>query len=211
MFATGSLGRRTFGPAIEDLITIVHLQTFARWVNGAKKGTAPRKPGRPRTPETIRELVIRMAQENGWGLGRILGKLKKLGIRKISKSTVRNILKEHGFDPGPKRGKGSWDEFIKMHAKTLSACDFLSVKAWTLGGLVEYFVLFFIQPGTRRHLPLPPWENGILISRRAKWCPVAEAIGAIRHDDRALGIDPRERLLRGYDPGRVSRSSCRAG
>jgi len=143
------LGRKV-GPAIKDLITIVHPRTFARWVSGEKKGTARRKPGRPRTPEAIRELVIRMAQENGWGLGRILGELKKLGIRKVCKSTVRNILKEHGFDPGPKRGEGSWDEFIKMHAKTLWACDFLSVKAWTLGGLVEYFVLFFIQPGTRR-------------------------------------------------------------
>jgi len=37
-----------------------------------------------------------------------------------------------------------------MHAKTLWACDFFSKKVWTLGGLVEYFVLFFIQPGTRR-------------------------------------------------------------
>jgi len=46
--------------------------------------------------------------------------------------------------------KCSWDEFIKMHAKTLWACDFFSKKVWTLGGLVEYFVLFFIQPGTRR-------------------------------------------------------------
>jgi len=141
---------RPLGPAIKDLITIVTPRTFARWVSGENKGTARRKPGRPRTPEAIRELVIEMAKDNGWGLGRILGELKKLGIRKICKSTVRNILKENGFDPGPKRGQGSWDEFIKMHAKTLWACDFFSKKVWTLGGLVEYFVLFFIQPGTRQ-------------------------------------------------------------
>jgi len=91
-----------------------------------------------------------MAKDNGWGLGRILGEFKKLGIRKISKSTVRNILKEHGFDPGPKRGKGTWDDFIRIHTHTLWSCDFFSKKVWTLGGLVEYFVLFFVQPGTRK-------------------------------------------------------------
>jgi hypothetical protein len=32
-----------------------------------------------------------------------------------------------------------------MHATTLWACDFFAKKVWTLGGLVEYFVLFFIQ------------------------------------------------------------------
>ena len=48
-----------------------------------------------------------MAKDNGWGLGRILGELKKLGIYSVCKTTIRTILKEHGFDPGPKRGKGT--------------------------------------------------------------------------------------------------------
>lgn len=39
---------------------------------------------------------------------------------------------------------------MKIHATTLWAADFFSKKVWTLGGLVEYFVLFFIQPGTRK-------------------------------------------------------------
>ncbi len=143
---------KPLGKAIKELITIVTPRTFARWIsgeNGARyKRTA--KPGRPRTPDEIRELVTQMAKDNGWGLGRILGELKKLGIRKICKTTVRNILLEHGFDPGPKRGEGTWDDFIKIHAKTLWACDFFSKKVWTFGGLVEYFVLFFIQPSTRK-------------------------------------------------------------
>ena len=72
-----------------------------------------------------------------------------LGLN-ICKSTVRNILLENSFDLGPLRGEGTWDEFIKIHAQTLWACDFFSKKVWTIGGLVEYFVLFFIQPGNRR-------------------------------------------------------------
>ena len=142
---------KPLGKRIQQLITIVSPRTFTRWASGETKSVGKRtaKIGRPRKPEEVRQLVVQMAKENGWGLGRILGELKKLGL-KICKGTVRNILLENGFDLGPKRGEGSWDEFIKMHAKTLWACDFFSKKVWTLGGLVEYFVLFFIQPGTRQ-------------------------------------------------------------
>ena len=38
-----------------------------------------------------------MANENGWGLGRLMGELKKLGLT-ICKGTVRNILLENGFE-----------------------------------------------------------------------------------------------------------------
>ncbi len=48
-----------------------------------------------------------MARDTGWGYRRILGELKKLRI-KISRSTVARVLRENGFDPGPKRGEGTW-------------------------------------------------------------------------------------------------------
>jgi putative transposase len=146
---------KPLGSAIKDLITIVTPRSFARWASGADKDKKAgekkeRKAGRPRTPEAIRELIIQMAKDNGWGLGRILGELKKLGIKSVCKSTVRNILKEHGYDPGPRSGEGTWSEFLKIHAKTLWACDFLSKKVWTMGGLVDFFVLFFIHVDTRK-------------------------------------------------------------
>lgn len=148
------------GSAIKELITIVTHRTFQRWVAATKKQPkaqqrAKRKPGRPRTPEDIREQVLRIARETGWGYTRILGELKKLGIHTVSKTTVRNILKEAGLDPGPERGKGSWDEFLRIHAQTLWACDFLSKKVWTLGGLVDYFVLVFINIETREVIATP--------------------------------------------------------
>ena len=95
-------------------------------------------------------LVLRLARETGWGYTRILGELRKLGITKISRATVLNILREHGLEPGPKRGEGTWDESLKRHAATLWACDFFSKKLWTTKGLVEIFELFFIQVGSRR-------------------------------------------------------------
>jgi hypothetical protein len=54
------------------------------------------------------------------------------------------------LEPGPKRGEGTWDEFLKRHAATLWACDFFSKEVWTTKGLVEVFVLFIIQVGSRR-------------------------------------------------------------
>jgi putative transposase len=63
---------------------------------------------------------------------------------------VVNILREHGPSPGPGRNEGSWDQLVKMHAKTLWACDFLSKRVWTPRGLVEHFILFFIHVQTRR-------------------------------------------------------------
>src|SRR5262249_50078935 len=69
-----------------------------------------------------------------------------------------------GLEPGPKRGKGTWDEFLRRHAETLWACDFFSVKVWTLGGLVDLFVLFFLQAGSRR-----VYVTGITAQPDAVW------------------------------------------
>jgi putative transposase len=98
----------------------------------------------------VRELVLKIARENGWGYTRVLGELKKLGVHTLSRTTVKNILREAGLDPGPKRGADSWDQFIKRHAATLWASDFVSVRALTASGFVELDLLFFIHLGTRR-------------------------------------------------------------
>lgn len=51
-----------------ELIGIVTPRTFARWVNGETKaketGKPAAKPGRPKTAEEIRELVLKLAREN---------------------------------------------------------------------------------------------------------------------------------------------------
>ena len=141
------------GSAIKGLITIVTPRTFARWVSGARpKPTRAEasQSGRPPTPEEVREFVLRIAGNTGWGYTRILGELRKLGVHGVGRTTVRNVLIEAGYDPGPARGEGTWDEFINIHAKTLWASDFLSKKVWTLGGLVDYYLLFFIHLQTRR-------------------------------------------------------------
>ena len=89
-------------------------------------------------------------QDPAGSAARILGELRKLGIKSVSRQTVKMILKEHGIDPGPKRGKGSWDEFLKIHADTLWQCDFLSKPMWTAKGLVDVYLLVFLHLGSRR-------------------------------------------------------------
>lgn len=109
-----------------------------------------RKTGRPRTVEEIRTIILRIASETGFGYTRILGELKKLGIGDVSRSTVVNILKEAGLPTCPERGERTWDEFLKAHAKTLWACDFLTMRVLTRKGLRYAFALVFVHPKTRR-------------------------------------------------------------
>ena len=141
---------RAVGSALKHLINIVSHHTFLRWVSGEKSGREPGQAGRRRTEAEIRDIILDLAEDNGWGYTRILGELRKLGITGVCRSTIKNILKAEGLDPGPRRGEGTGNEFIKIHAKTLWACDFITKKVWTKFGLVEFFILFFIHIGTRR-------------------------------------------------------------
>ncbi|MHB8863304.1 MAG: transposase family protein [Pirellulaceae bacterium] len=163
------LGLRV-GSAIKELITIVSPRTFARWARDATSSAGRRKPSRPRTPEEFRQLVVQMATDSGWGTKRILGELRKLGIRKISRSTVARILHEHGFEPGPKRGEGTWHEFVQRHMHTLWACDFFTAKVWTMCGLVDFYVLFFIHIETRhvRVVGMTPNPNQAWMAQQAR-------------------------------------------
>ncbi|MEN1681373.1 MAG: integrase, partial [Planctomycetota bacterium] len=107
-----------------QVMSIVHPRTYRRWRERRSQGKPPaKKMGRKGTSETIRQIVVRLAKENGWGYGRIVGELRKNRILCVGRTTVRTILKEEGVHPSPKRGKGTWGEFVKIHADTLWLCD----------------------------------------------------------------------------------------
>ena len=93
---------KELGSAIKGLVSIVKPATIMGWLNADKgpEGKKPsgRKPGRPRTPDEIRQLIVLIAKETGWGYTRILGELKKLGIGGVTRQTEKNILKKHGFE-----------------------------------------------------------------------------------------------------------------
>ena len=140
----------SIGSGVKHVISIVAYGTLLRWRREASGSKKPKKMGRPRTAETLRELILKIAKETGWGYTRVMGELKKLGIKPPSRNTVKNIMKANGYDPGPSTGKGSWAEFVKMHAETLYQCDFFSKKIWTPTGRRQYFVLAFLHVGSRQ-------------------------------------------------------------
>jgi putative transposase len=140
------------GKALGDLVTIVHPDTLRRWIRESKPKARKKrmKRGRPRTQEQIRVLILKLARENDWGYTRILGELRKLGIKAVSRNTVKNLLKANGLDPGPKRGAGTWDEFLRIHAATLWQCDFYAKRVLTPKGFRDLYLLIFLHVETRR-------------------------------------------------------------
>jgi len=87
---------------LHDLTTIVTPATLLAWHRKliARKydGSHQRGPGRPRTPDEIERLVIRLATENrDWGYRRIQGALANLG-HEVARGTIANLLKEPAWN-----------------------------------------------------------------------------------------------------------------
>ena len=150
------IGQKLGKKALEEVAHIVKPDTILAWHRKciAQKfdGSQQRKaPGRPKIDTDLEALVVRMARENRlWGYDRIAGALANLGYT-ISDQTVGNILKRHGIPPAPERKTmTTWKEFIRTHMEVLVATDFFTAEVWTLGGLVTYYVLFFIHLGSRQ-------------------------------------------------------------
>jgi putative transposase len=141
---------KPLGCAIRELISIVSPGTFLRWIREEDTTTKPARTGRPRTPDDLRRLILRMASESAWSAERIHGELAKLGLASISESTVRNILRAEGVEPAPERGQGTWAQFVQRHAATLWGCDFFTQKILTASGFADCFVFFFLHIGSRR-------------------------------------------------------------
>ena len=97
-----------------------------------------KQPGRPRVMVEISELVVGMAKSNPkWGYTRIRGALSNLG-HIVARSTIANILREHGIEPAPKRSERTpWRTFLAAHWETVAATDFFTVEVATVRRLVR--------------------------------------------------------------------------
>src|SRR6266704_1527581 len=154
--ALAALGQKLGRKVLEEIATVATPNTILAWhrkfVGQQFDGSQQRQaPGRPKVDPALEALVVRMAQENrSWGYDRIVGALTNLGYT-ISDQTVGNILKRHGIPPAPERTKTTtWKEFIRTHMDVLVATDFFTDEVWTLGGLVTYYVLFFLHLSSRK-------------------------------------------------------------
>ena len=117
-----ALGRE----ALAQIASVATPATLLRWyrclIAANYDGSKNRSPGRPPTAKDIRELIVRVAQENPtWGYTRLRGALKNLG-HELGRNTIKRILADHGIAPAPERGKSmSWSTSIKAHWGAIAA------------------------------------------------------------------------------------------
>ena len=83
---------------------------------------------------------------------RVPGEIRKWTGRKGSRQSGANVMREHGFDPRPKRREQTWDGFVRSRAATLWQCDFFSTRVmrWC-----EFFLVVFLHVGTGRVFVTP--------------------------------------------------------
>ena len=131
---------------IKKYISIVKPETLLSWYKNLVKSfwrfptKGKSRPGRPRISNAIRNIVLKIKNENVlMGYSKIVGELKKLGIN-LDRITVRNIILTFR-----KKGKVTkaftWKKFIKSHLDSLFCMDF-----FTLDSVFnKRFYIFFIM------------------------------------------------------------------
>ena len=125
------------------VLVIVQPDTVVRWHRAGfrlywtRLSRRTRPPGRPPLPPEVRNVIRRMALENGWGATRIHGELLRLDIE-ISERSVSRYLRSL---PRPPRSGQSWMTFLKNHRHGIAAMDLFTVPTATFRVLYVLFVI----------------------------------------------------------------------
>src|ERR1019366_235593 len=139
--------------AWKEALVIVKPETLIGW---HRKGFRlfwkwKSRVGRPRLPGNIRQLIVRMVQENPtWGEERVAAELSVKLRLLVSPRTVRAYWPSPSFPRGTRRTSSQhWQTFVHNHATSIVACDFLV--AITARFQVLY-VFVMMELGSRRTL-----------------------------------------------------------
>ena len=103
---------------------------FWRWkIHGGK-------PGRPRVPKEVRDLIRMMSRNNPrWGAPRIHGELLKLGIE-VTEPTVAKYMVRRQKPPSQ-----TWRTFLDNHVRNIVSVDFFTVPTVRFQILYVFLVL----------------------------------------------------------------------
>jgi len=103
---------------------------FWRWkIHGGK-------PGRPRVPKEVRDLIRMMSRNNPrWGAPRIHGELLKLGIE-VTEPTVAKYMVRRQKPPSQ-----TWRTFLDNHVRNMVSVDFFTVLTVRFQILYVFLVL----------------------------------------------------------------------
>ena len=131
-----------------NALVIVQADTVVRWHRAgfrlfwawkSRRGSR----GRPQIDLEIRQLIRRMANDNGWGAPRIHGELLKLGFDVCERTVSRYRPGRTGTPDQIDR----WKAFLRNHREGIAAMDFFSVPTITFNVL---YVLVVIDHARRR-------------------------------------------------------------
>ncbi len=156
---------KKLGGKIKEVMSIVSYSTFRKWVRSMEgdkpaptKRETKRGTGRPKLDEDVRDTIIRIRKETGFGYTKVMQQLRRLGVH-VSRQTVKNVIVEAGLGPLPGDHPDTWHKFLKRHAETLWQCDFACKKKWTVKGLIDVYFMVFIHLGSRQIWVSPCTEN----------------------------------------------------
>jgi transposase InsO family protein len=135
-----------------QLLVVVRPDTLLRWHRQGFRlfwRWKSRRPGRPRIPVYLQDLIADMARANRtWGEERIAAELLlKMGVA-VSPRTVRRYMRRP-VSPRPCSSPQTWRTFVRNHARETLACDFFVAVTATFR-LV--YVSLVLEIGTRRIL-----------------------------------------------------------
>lgn len=166
-----------------------------RWQRKQIRGEIKSETGRPPLSKEVKQTIVQLYQSGIVTLRRIVGELKKCEIT-VSKSSVANVLMQHGLIPN---GDGdTWRNFLKRHAHLIAATDFFTVPIGLFGKVVNIDVLFAIEHDTRKahFLGMTPNANATFMKQIAR-NTTCEDTGCLR-DRKFLIHDNDTKFCKGF-------------
>jgi putative transposase len=95
----------------------------------------------PRVPKHVIALIHTIALDNRlWGSKRIRDELRKLGYR-VTRRTVAKYMRQVRPAPPPRQPGQTWGSFLKNHASSIWACDFLQTDDLWFRTLLVFFII----------------------------------------------------------------------